>query len=101
MINSAKSGTAPGFAALNPGYSATVRGDSGHPPHCRSGDDEAGDGKIPVIAIMLLLWAAGMAPALAHGGGDIAAGFTGGGWYTMFCAGQLARTMVCVRLRGL
>ena len=37
-----------------------------------------GMANIPVIAIALLVWAAGTAPALAHGGGgDVAAGFAG------------------------
>jgi len=48
---------------------------------------------------MLLLWAAGAAPALAHGGGDIAAGFAGGFGHPLFGPDHVA-AMVAVGLWG-
>ncbi len=48
---------------------------------------------------MLLLWAAGAAPAFAHGGGDVAAGFAGGFGHPLFGPDHVA-AMVAVGLWG-
>ena len=64
-----------------------------------AGITKRGEDKIPAIAIALLLWAAGAAPALAHGGGDVAAGFAGGFEHPLFGPDHVA-AMVAVGLWG-
>src|SRR5262249_2529583 len=79
---------APGFAALNPSYS-----NRGVQPPTRL------QVSIMKRGIALLLWAAGAAPALAHGGGDVAAGFAGGFGHPLFGPDHVA-AMVAVGLWG-
>jgi urease accessory protein len=56
-------------------------------------------GTIPTILIGMLLCAAGAAPAIAHGGGDIAGGFVGGFAHPLFGPDHVA-AMVAVGLWG-
>ncbi len=65
----------------------------------RCGHNHLGDRKIPAIAIALLAWATCAAPALAHGGGDVAAGFAGGFAHPLFGPDHVA-AMVAVGLWG-
>jgi urease accessory protein len=57
-----------------------------------------GDGTIPAILIALIMLA-GVAPAVAHGGGDVAGGFVGGFAHPLFGPDHIA-AMVAVGLWG-